>query len=215
MIGGVKVKVCGLTRLSDAKGAASMGADFLGFIFYPKSPRFLALNEYQKFQSELPDLPKVAVTVLPDSDQLNALLQAGFDYYQIHFPLTGPYRQQIEEWSRQVTPEKLWLAQKVGPEEEFDENLLPYANTFLWDTYQKGAFGGTGKVGDWEGFGQVSRKSPDKNWVLAGGLNPGNVREAIEKTGTKQVDLNSGVEKSPGVKDLNKLEQVRIALQNT
>jgi phosphoribosylanthranilate isomerase len=215
MVGGVKIKVCGLTRLSDAKGAAAMGADFLGFIFYPKSPRFLALNEYQKFQSELPDLPKVAVTVLPDSDQLNALLQARFDYYQIHFPLTGPYRQQIEEWSRQVTPEKLWLAQKVGPEEEFDENLLPYANTFLWDTYQKGAFGGTGKVGDWEGFGQVSRKSPDKNWVLAGGLNPGNVREAIEKTGTKQVDLNSGVEKSPGVKDLNKLEQVRIALQNT
>ena len=215
MIGGVKIKVCGLTRLSDAKNASAMGADFLGFIFYPKSPRFLALSEYQTFQSELPDLPKVAVTVLPDSDQLNALLQAGFDYYQIHFPLTGPYRQQVEKWSRQVTPEKLWLAQKVGPKEEFDENLLPYANTFLWDTYEKGAFGGTGKVGDWEGFGQVSRKSPDKNWVLAGGLNPGNVREAIEKTGTKQVDLNGGVEKSPGMKDLDKLEQVRIVLQNT
>ena len=215
MVEGVKIKVCGLTRLSDARNAAAMGADFLGFIFYPKSPRCLALNEYQMFQSELPDLPKVAVTVLPDSDQLNALLQAGFDYYQIHFPSTGPYRQQIEEWSRQVTPEKLWLAQKVGPEDEFDETLIPYANTFLWDTYQKGAFGGTGKVGDWEGFEQVSRKSPDKNWVLAGGLNPGNVLEAIEKTGAKQVDLNSGVEKSPGVKDLNKLEQVRIVLQNT
>ena len=215
MIGGVKVKVCGLTRLSDAKNAAAMGVDFLGFIFYPKSTRFLTLSAYETFQSELPDLPKVAVTVLPDSDQLNALLQAGFDYYQIHFPLIGPYRQQIEEWSRQVTPEKLWLAQKVGPEEEFDENLLPYANTFVWDTYHKSAFGGTGKVSDWEGFEQVSRKSPNKNWVLAGGLNPGNVREAIEKTGTKQVDLNSGVEKCPGMKDLIKLEQVRTKLQNT
>tara|TARA_B100000900_G_scaffold399655_1_gene402433 strand:+ start:2696 stop:3343 length:648 start_codon:yes stop_codon:yes gene_type:complete len=215
MIGGVKVKVCGLTRLSDAKSAAAMGVDFLGFIFYPRSPRFLTLSAYETFQSELPDLPKVAVTVLPDSDQLNALLQVGFDYYQIHFPLIGPYRQQIEEWSRQVTPEKLWLAQKVGPEEEFDENLLPYADTFLWDTYHKNAFGGTGKVSDWEGFEQVSRKSPNKNWVLAGGLNPGNVREAIDKTGTKQVDLNSGVEKCPGMKDLIKLEQVRTKLQNT
>ncbi len=125
MMGDVKVKVCGLARLSDARGAASMGADFLGFIFYPNSARFLALNEYQTFQSQLPDLPKVAVTVLPDSGQLDALLQVGFDYYQIHFPLFGSYRQQVEEWSKRVTPEKLWLAQKVGPEEEFDEHLLP------------------------------------------------------------------------------------------
>ncbi len=215
MIGDVKVKVCGLTRLSDAHDAASMGADFLGFIFYPKSPRFLALDKFRALRSELPDLPKVAVSVLPDSNQIDALLKAGFDYYQIHFPLVGAYHQQVEEWSKRVTPEKLWLAQKVGPEEEFDENLLPNANTFLWDTYQKDAFGGTGKVGDWEGFGQASRRSPDKNWVLAGGLNPANVRDAVEKTGTKQIDLNSGVEKSPGVKDPNKLEQVRIALQNT
>ncbi len=70
-------------------------------------------------------------------------------------------------------------------------------------------------MGDWEGFGEVSRRSPEKKWVLAGGLNPDNIREAVEKTGTKQVDLNSGVEKSPGLKDLIKLEQVRNALQNT
>lgn len=215
MIGGVEIKICGLTRASDAVDAASVGADFVGFIFYPDSPRNLELEKYQAFKSELPQLPKVAVTVLPDQNQLDDLLMAGFDYIQIHFPLVGTSNHLIEEWSGRVTPEKLWLAPKVDPVVGFDENLLQYSNTFLWDTFQKDSFGGSGKVGDWGGFRRISERFPEKEWVLAGGLNPSNVREAIEKTGTKRIDLSSGVEKSPGVKDPNKLEQVRTSLENT
>ncbi len=214
MIAGVQIKVCGLTNASDAFDASSVGADYLGFIFYPQSSRYVDLEAYQAFQSELPQLPKVAVTVSPDGDLLERLEGAGFDYYQIHFPINRNSRQLAEGWAERLNPENIWLAPKVDPVVGFDESLLPFANTFLWDTYQKDAYGGTGKVGDWDGFRAISERFTEKDWVLAGGLNPDNVCEAIEKSGSKRIDLNSGVEKSPGVKDLKLLQQVKIALEN-
>ena len=73
MIGGIEVKVCGLTRSEDAKAAALAGADFLGFIFYPKSPRRLSLEQFEALMPQLPDLPKVAVTVAPGEALVDSL----------------------------------------------------------------------------------------------------------------------------------------------
>lgn len=214
MIGGIKIKVCGLTRASDADAASLIGVDFLGFIFYPKSPRYLDYEAYQKLKSQLPHLPKVAVVVMPDSEQLARLEDLEFDFFQIHFPSADTPPEELSRWSERLTPEKLWLAPKISPGETVDKRILSFASTWLWDTYQKDAFGGTGRVGDWKGFKQIARRYPAKKWMLAGGLSPENVADAVSRTEAHRIDLNSGVEKSPGIKDQRKLEQVRIALEN-
>lgn len=93
----------------------------------------------------------------------------------------------------------------MPPESDLNEALLPLANTFLLDTFRKDSFGGTGRTGDWEKFAEIQQKYPDKTWVLAGGLNPENISEALNQTKTRFVDVNSGVETSPGIKDEFKL----------
>ncbi|MFL3659337.1 MAG: phosphoribosylanthranilate isomerase [Opitutales bacterium] len=211
MIGGIEVKVCGLTRSEDAEAAALAGADFLGFIFYPKSPRGLSLEQFEALMPQLPDLPKVAVTVAPGEALVDSLEALGFEYFQIHYPLN--IGSLAREWSERLTPSKLWLAPKIGPNDSLDEVSLQYADTWLMDAYRKDAYGGTGETGDWVSFREISEKYPEKLWTLAGGLGPGNVADAVRRTGAERVDLNSGVEISPGIKDRNKLFQVKEALE--
>lgn len=213
MIGGIEVKVCGLTRSEDAEAAALVGADFLGFIFYPKSPRKISLEQFKAFLPQLPDLPKVAVTVSPDEALLDSLEGLGFDYFQIHYPLGSEAQDRIRDWSERLSPSRLWLAPKIGPNESFDESSLDRAETWLLDAYRKDFFGGTGETSDWEAFREISGRFPDKRWTLAGGLGPDNLADAVRRTGAGRVDLNSGVEVSPGIKDRNKLFQVKVALE--
>lgn len=213
MIGGIEVKVCGLTRSEDAEAAASVGADFLGFIFYPKSPRNLSLEQFEALRPQLPDLPKVAVTVNPESALLDSLEALGFDYFQIHYAMDLESLERTRAWSERLSPASLWLAPKIGPGQSLDAALLGYSETWVWDAYRKDAFGGTGQTSDWGAFREMATSYPDKRWTLAGGLGPGNVVAAIRQTGATRIDLNSGVEVSPGIKDRNKLVQVKMALE--
>ena len=213
MIGGIEVKVCGLTRSEDAEAAALVGADFLGFIFYPKSPRKISLEQFEAFLPQLPDLPKVAVTVSPDEALLDSLEGLGFDYFQIHYSLDFEAQDRTRDWSERLSPSRLWLAPKICPNESFDESSLDRAETWLLDAYRKDLFGGTGETSDWEAFREMSGRFPDKRWTLAGGLGPDNLADAVRRTGAGRVDLNSGVEISPGIKDRNKLFQVKVALE--
>jgi phosphoribosylanthranilate isomerase len=201
----LQVKVCGITRAEDGNLAISLGADYLGFNFYPKSSRFISLQQYRTLASHLPTTQKVAVVVEPDSDSLSEILKEDFDRVQIHFREETPL-EQVADWSKQVSPEKLWLAPKLPPESTLNEALLPLADTFFFDTFRKDGFGGTGHTGDWEKFAAFQQKHPDKIWILAGGLNPENILEAVKKTKTHFVDLCSGVESSPGIKDEAKLK---------
>ncbi len=214
MIEGIEVKVCGLTRACDAVDAAAMGADFLGFIFFPGSPRYLSVSAFEQIQADLPELPKVAVVVAPNFELIDSLTDLGFEYLQIHYAVDSTEAKTILDWSAHLGPERLWLAPKIPPEREFDESLVDAAGTWLWDTYKKDVFGGTGMTGDWNGFKRLSERHPAKVWTLSGGLGPSNVAEAVEETGAKRVDLSSSVEKSPGIKDQMKLDQVRLALEN-
>lgn len=214
MIGGIEVKVCGMTRAEDAHAAASVGADFLGFIFYPKSPRNVSLERFAELRPELPDLPKVAVTVTPEDALLDSLEALGFDYFQIHYPLSSESEKRARVWSERLSPSRLWLAPKIGPGESLEGSSLVYAETWLWDAYRKDVFGGTGQTSDWGAFREMATRYPEKRWALAGGLGPDNVAEAVSQTGAERIDLGSGVEISPGIKDRNKLVQVRMALEN-
>jgi len=211
MMGGFQWKVCGLTSATDAAVAAQLGAEYLGFIFHPKSPRAVTVGDFRAMADQLPPAHKVAVCVEPSTPHLTALAGSGCQYFQIHFRPELPLAQ-IEAWSAQVGPERLWLAPRLPPAAEIAPAWLPLAQTFLIDTYDPEKFGGTGRAGDWAKFARIQQANPRRTWVLSGGLNAGNIGEALRQSGARFVDVNSGVESAPGVKDPAKLEAFVTAL---
>lgn len=213
MIGGIRLKVCGLTSLVDAEWADRSGADYLGFILYPKSPRFVSLETYRAMAARLPDRRKVAVSVEPTGGDLAAMRAVGFDYFQIHFrPETE--EAMLAEWSAAVGRERLWLAPKLPPERDVSDATRAAAKFVLLDTFHAEGFGGSGRPGDWGKFARHRSAYPETRWVLAGGLNPENIGEAVRQSGATFVDVNSGIEASPGVKDVEKLRRLAAALQH-
>ncbi len=211
MIGGLRVKVCGLTTVEDAVAAAGIGADYLGFILHPKSPRYLPLERFVALRPRLPVLPQVAVMVAPTIHEVEAALGAGFDFLQIHFSDTDT--EAVRVAAARAGAARLWLAPKLPPEAEVPAAALELARTWLLDTYQASGFGGTGRTGDWAKFRRHREAHPEKCWVLAGGLSPANIGDAVAATGAELLDVNSGVEAAPGRKDPAKLAALRAALE--
>ncbi len=212
MIDGVRLKVCGLTSLVDAEFADRCGADYLGFIFHPQSPRGISLAQFQAMAPRLPDRRKVAVTVEPSVPDLTALRDAGFDYFQIHHrPETA--EADLIAWSRVVGEKHLWLAPKLPPGAKVSPAALALAKFILLDTFHAEGFGGSGRTGDWQAFARYQAAHRGNFWILAGGLNAGNIGDALRESGTRFVDVNSGVESAPGVKDEGKLKAFVVALR--
>ena len=201
-----KIKVCGLTREEDVKLTLSLGADYLGFILYPQSPRAVPLDRAVELAAAVPVGQRVAVDVATSLDDLKRYLYAGFDYFQIHFGADFDHSNLVE-YSKIVGKEKLWLAPRLASEDTFSEDILDYANTILIDTFVNDQFGGTGKVGDWTRFNALKERYPQTNWVLAGGLSPSNLLDALASATADHLDINSGVEIAPGIKDGAKLRE--------
>src|SRR5690625_475360 len=196
----VKVKVCGLTNREDVELAADLGARFLGFIFYEKSPRSIDRESFRRLRPPLPSAERVYVQVRPDPEELRMARGAGFAFFQLHFPIDEDLRV-IEEWAEIVSPKRLWLAPRIPPGTAFRQEWLSLADTFLIDTFDKDRFGGTGQTGDWKQYREWTESWPDKLWILAGGLNPRNIQEALKVSNAPAVDVNSGIEAEPGKKD--------------
>jgi phosphoribosylanthranilate isomerase len=211
MIAGVRLKVCGLTSLVDAEAADAVGADYLGFILHPKSPRYVSLAQFEAMAARLPPRKKVAVVVEPSLEALAAIKAAGFDHVQLHFANETPFSM-ASLWLDVIPPEMLWLAPRVPPGKDFDLAFVPLADTILLDTYHPNLFGGSGHTGDWKTFAWHRTQFKKVNWVLAGGLNAENIGDAIAATGARFVDVNSGVEAAPGRKDPEKLKVFAAAL---
>jgi phosphoribosylanthranilate isomerase len=214
MIDGVRIKVCGLTSLVDAEFADRCGVDCLGFILYPKSPRYLSLESFRAMAKRLPERRKVAVSVEPTAIELKEMDAAGFDFFQIHFRLDLPV-ENVTAWSKIVGAERLWLAPKLPPDVDVPAALLPLAKFFLLDTFHADKFGGTGATGDWAKFARHQQAHPDRVWILSGGLTPENIGEALRASGARFVDVNSGVESAPGVKDQEKLKRFVVRLHES
>jgi len=213
MINGIRVKVCGITSLVDAEAAAMCGADFLGFILYPKSPRYVSLEAFQAMRPALPAaIKKVGVLVEPTLAELAQARDAGFDYVQMHFPNATPFPDAVA-WLDVVPPAQLWLAPRIPPGDALDLMFVALADTMLFDTYHPDQIGGTGETGDWKTFAKLQTKNKDNAWVLAGGLTPENIVAAIRDSRAHIVDVNSGVEASPGVKDHARLRAFFAALE--
>lgn len=214
MINGIQVKICGITSLVDAEAADRIGADYLGFILWPKSPRHVSPETFRSIATLLPFRKKIAVMVEPTDAEIKSALATGFSLAQIHFKHTTPLAR-IQEWSHIVGARHLWLAPKLPPEIDVPAEWLPLADGFLLDTFHAAddSYGGTGKAGDWQKFARHRAAHPENLWVLAGGLTPDNIGKAVHESGARFVDVNSGVEAAPGVKDAAKLEAFARGLQ--
>jgi phosphoribosylanthranilate isomerase len=213
MIGRITLKICGITRAEDATAAAETGADWLGFIFYPPSPRNLTIAQYEAMRLGLPPVKKVAVCVEPTLADLTDLAAHGFDAFQIHFAHTTPTHC-IAAWAEMVGISRLWLAPKLPPGEDVKPEWLPLAGTILLDTFHREKYGGTGETGDWGKFRRHAAAHLGKTWILSGGLNPGNVRAAQAATGARFLDVNSGVESEPGTKNQMLLKKLASIIQS-
>ena len=204
MINGIRLKVCGLTSPADADLDDRVGADYLGFNLFPKSPRYVTLEQFRAMVGRLPQRKKVAVVVEPGAAELREIVAAGFDFVQVHFD-AGVFPAETASWVAGAGREHLWLAPRLLPAMDVPPGLLALANTFLFDAFSSDAFGGTGKTADWTKFRRHREAQPEKTWILAGGLSPENIDVALKATGARFVDVNSGVESSPGKKDQGKL----------
>jgi phosphoribosylanthranilate isomerase len=158
----------------------------------------------------LPERKKVAVAVEPSNEELAAMRDTGFDYFQIHYRSDIPDAQ-LTAWSRIVDEKRLWLAPRLPPHENVSDAARALAKFILLDTYHEG-FGGSGRTSDWGKFARHREAHPGNVWILAGGLNPENIGEALEKSGARFVDVNSGVESSPGVKNEARLKAFVVGI---
>ncbi len=196
-----RIKICGLTRQEDARLARELGADFFGVILYSGSPRFVREEAIEQLLAAIPTGRRVAVEVAPDPAVLLKRRNQGFDLFQVHYDPLKVADGQIEAWSKAVGFDRLWLAPRQPPEKAFPAAALKAAQTQVLDTYHKEAYGGTGRTGDWPHFRSLAEANPKHHWVLSGGLRPENVRAALRATGARIIDVNSGVESAPGIKD--------------
>lgn len=214
MINGIQLKVCGLTSATDAHAAVEAGAGFLGFNFYPKSPRAISPGHFRAMAAQLPPAKRVAVCVESTPVELTRLADLGFDFFQIHFKADEPLAHLVS-WIETVGQKRLWLAPKLPPGTDVNAGWLKLADTFLLDTFAADKFGGTGRTGDWAKFKRTAAAHPRKTWILSGGLTPANVGAAVAATAATFIDVNSGVESAPGVKEAAKLQSLAKALRGT
>ncbi|NCG08508.1 MAG: phosphoribosylanthranilate isomerase [Verrucomicrobia bacterium] len=212
MQNGTQIKVCGLTREGDVEAALEHGADAFGFIAYPKSPRAVSLERALALAAPVPVEQRVLVDVEPELETIRDFQSAGFQRFQIHASLEA-CETRLAEWSDGVGRENLWIAPRLPKGLPLPETLAQYAATVVLDTYSAEQAGGTGQVGDWKGFRELQAAHPELKFILAGGLSPDNIEQALAESGASFVDVNSGVESSPGVKDAAKLAALFKALK--
>lgn len=203
----VDIKICGMTREDDVELALSLGANFLGFIVYPLSPRGITLERAVELAASVPNGRAVIVDVETSADDLLRYRDAGFDCFQIHASLPIAQKR-LARWCEIVRRDRLWLAPRVAPTDVFPESVLEYTDTVVLDTFSKDQVGGTGHTGDFERFASLKQQFEETQWMLAGGLSPSNVLDALVRSTTSRIDVNSGVEIAPGIKDSEKLREL-------
>lgn len=186
--------------------ALDLGADYIGLILFEKSPRAVPLSVIPDIFEVVPQGKRVLVDVATPTDVLATYRDLPFDFFQMHFDLDVAIAT-VAAWSGLIGRERLWLAPRVPPKEAyFPQIIMEFADTLLIDAYAKESYGGTGKIGDWQRFMDWSTLYQHKRWVLAGGLSPLNIEAALDAIDPEVIDVNSGVEAQPGVKDRAKLE---------
>jgi phosphoribosylanthranilate isomerase len=204
----VRWKVCGITNVADAMSSIIAGADAIGFVFWPGSPRAVTIDAAALIADEIPhDVWKVGVFVEASSEVLrDATAGAGLDFVQLLGDETAG--------SCAGVPKPAWKVLRLPPgttpeEAQAQAEACPDC-TLVVDANVSGEYGGTGQVADWQAAALLASH---RRVVLAGGLRADNVGEAIKQVRPWGVDVSSGVESEPGVKDESKLQAFAGALE--
>lgn len=192
-----RVKICGITRSEDALAAARLGADAIGLVFYAESPRVVDAKQAIEICASLPPfVSRVGLFVNEDADEVRDIMaQVPLDLLQFH-------GEEEAEYCRQFNRPYI-KALRMHEQQDLHDAAAVYndAAALLLDAYVAEQLGGTGQTFDWERI----PADLSKPVVLAGGLTPDNVAEAIASVYPYAVDVSSGVEQDPGMKDLEKM----------
>ncbi len=200
-----RIKICGITRPGDARAAAEAGADAIGLVFYPRSPRFLSVERALEIRDTLPPFVQtVALFVNPDAAQVAQVI--------------GRVRPAMLQFHGEESPQYCGefglpyiKACRVEPGVDLLEYLRPFSRAAAWllDSHVE-EYGGIGESFDWSLVPSV-RERP---LVLSGGLTPGNVAKAIRRVRPWGVDVSSGVESAKGIKDAAKIAAFIAEVRN-
>ncbi|MBI5303495.1 MAG: phosphoribosylanthranilate isomerase [Chloroflexi bacterium] len=203
-----QIKICGITNLDDARVAADAGADLLGFIFYAKSPRYIAPERareiVQRVRHASPAVRFVGVFVNDSLEQVRATMgTARLDFAQLHGDESAAMVRALSPRAyKALRPrDALYARAQI---EMYRAAVNGNTPALLVDAFDARQFGGTGTRADWEIAEIIAREFP---LLLAGGLNAENVADAIQRVRPWGVDVSSGVERAPGLKDHAKVRE--------
>ncbi|MEM8828133.1 MAG: phosphoribosylanthranilate isomerase [Cyanobacteria bacterium P01_G01_bin.19] len=205
----MRVKICGITQLNQALAIVNAGANSLGFICVERSPRYIAPPKIQKIAIALPaEIDKVGVFAdAAIAEILDTVEIAHLTSVQLHGAESPEFcallRQALPE-SKKIEIIKAFRIKGAASLTEI-EPYIPQVDTLLLDAYHPQLLGGTGHTIDWQ---DLEKFAPSIPWLLAGGLNPDNIKDALSRLKPDGIDLSSGVELAPGNKDLTKITQL-------
>lgn len=196
----VRVKICGVTRVRDALRAVELGADFLGLNFYPPSPRHLEVEAARRIADAVRGRTRlVGVVVNPEAGRVEELFdRVGLDLIQFHGDESP---QRVAPWAERAIRAFRWRDGDDAPDPS------PWNDVWGWlfDYHEVGRYGGTGRTWSYE---RISGLGDGRPVFVAGGVGPGNARQAATASGAWGIDVCSGVESSPGIKDSELLERL-------
>jgi len=206
----VWVKICGVTRSTDVEQLLSAGVHAMGLMFVPQSPRALTIDAAQRLAEKAGSgIQRIGLFMDASPDWVNEVLShVPLDALQLHGQEAPS---ECERFGRPYI-KALGLADEMS-DEDWMKRALEYqsAAALLIDSHASGQMGGTGQTGDWERLKRLTA-SLDKPWIMAGGLGPNNVHQAISACSPDGVDLSSGVESQPGHKDHGKIDELMSAI---
>lgn len=199
----VKVKICGITNIDDAKLCVDCGADALGFIFYKESKRYIEPDEAKKIIDKLPFFVlKVGVFVNENLEMVNSIAdEIGLNAVQLHGNESLDYCEKIN----------YPVIKAIRVDEKLNKNLETYSNyTILLDSKDAREYGGTGKRFDWK----LIPESYQRKIILAGGVSEENIDDIFNRVKPQAVDLSSSIEKELGIKDHEKVKSFFLKINN-
>ena len=212
----MQVKFCGFTQASDVQQAIELGADALGFVFYPPSPRAVTAEQAQSLVQQVPAFISVVALVvnMPQSELVALANTVDFDVIQFHGDESSEQCQQLAKSVNKRWVKALRINKDTHDLQSIQSQIKDYAqagaSSILLDAYHKDAYGGTGERFDWS----LIPKDSALPIILAGGLTPDNISDTL-KLPIQAVDVSGGIESAKGIKDAGKMAAFIRSVKST
>ena len=209
----MRVKICGITQIEQGQAIAALGANSIGFICVQQSPRYISPAQIRAIADNLSGtVDRVGVFANHDLQEISTVVkQANLTSVQLHGVESANFCLQLRQLvSQEIEIIKAFRIKAAVSLQEIAD-YTDYVDTLLLDAYHPQMLGGTGKTINWQ---DLAKFKPSLPWLLAGGLTPDNLTLALERLQPDGIDLSSGVERSPGDKDLTKVAQLFEVLNN-